>query len=61
MSSVPCLQSLVAGVDMEDLGVRTCSAPFKNAPVEQAEFPEDLKQYVMVSNMPWLWARPRTG
>ena len=45
---VCCLQSLVADVDMEDLGVRTCSAPFNNTPAEQAEFPEDLKQYVKV-------------
>ena len=44
-----CLQSLVTGVDMEDLGVRSCSASFKNAPVEQPDFPGHLKQYVKVT------------
>lgn len=41
-----CLQSLVAGVDMEDLGVRSCSTPFKPEPLQQADFPESLKQHV---------------
>ena len=43
------VQSLVSGVDMEDLGVRSCATPFKNSPAEQAEFPEELKQYVKVA------------
>ncbi len=42
------MQSLVSGVDMEDLGVRSCTTPFKNIPAEQSDFPEDLKQYVKV-------------
>lgn len=33
---------------MEDLGVRSCTTPFKNIPAEQSDFPEDLKQYVKV-------------
>ncbi len=33
---------------MEDLGVRSCATPFNNCPVEQADFPEELKQYVKV-------------
>ena len=40
---------MVAGVDMEDLGVRSCSTAFQNSSVEQVEFPEDLKQYVKVT------------
>lgn len=39
-------KSLVAGVDMEDLGVRSCSTAFQNSPIKQVEFPEALKQYV---------------
>ncbi|DBA80138.1 TPA: hypothetical protein ACH3X2_007614 [Trebouxia sp. C0005] len=39
-------KSLVSGVDMEDLGVRSCATPLRNIPAEQADFPEDLKQYV---------------
>ena len=31
---------------MEDLGVRSCSTPFKPEPLQQADFPESLKQYV---------------
>ena len=31
---------------MEDLGVRSCSHPFKPEPLHQADFPESLKQYV---------------
>ncbi len=42
------MQSLVSGVDMEDLGVRSCATPFKNSPAEQTDFSEDLKQYVKV-------------
>lgn len=42
------MQSLVSGVDMEDLGVRSCATPLRNIPAEQADFPEDLKQYVKV-------------
>ena len=45
------MQSLVAGVDMEDLGVRSCSSPFKAEPLQQAHFPEDLKQYVKVCSV----------
>lgn len=33
---------------MEDLGVRSCSTPFENTPLEQPDFPEELKQYVKV-------------
>ena len=43
------VQSLVSGVDMEDLGVRSCATPLKNSPAKQADFPEDLKQYVKVA------------
>ncbi|KAL3141630.1 hypothetical protein ABBQ32_004865 [Trebouxia sp. C0010 RCD-2024] len=39
-------KSLVAGVDVEDLGVRSCSTPFKAEPLQQAHFPDHLKQYV---------------
>ena len=43
------VQSLVSGVDMEDLGVRSCATPLKNSPAKQADFPEELKQYVKVA------------
>ena len=43
------VQSLVSGVDMEDLGVRSCTTPLNNSPAEQADFPEELKQYVKVA------------
>lgn len=33
---------------MEDLGVRSCSTLFKPEPLQQADFPESLKQYVKV-------------
>lgn len=43
------VQSLVSGVDMEDLGVRSCATRFKNSPAEHADFPEELKQYMKVA------------
>lgn len=52
------LQSLVAGVDMEDLGVRSCSTPFKAEPLRQAHFPDHLKQYVKARSPIWLTHLP---
>lgn len=36
---------------MEDLGVRSCSTPFKTKPLQQADFPEHLKQYVKARSL----------
>ena len=48
MTQSDCLQALVGGVDMEDLGVRSCSSPSKQIPARHAQFPDVLKQYVKV-------------
>lgn len=42
------MQALVGGVDMEDLGVHSCSSPSKQILARHAQFPHDLKQYVKV-------------